>query len=263
MESKYKIGQVVTIAEDLDRFYEKGDHRYLTEIMKEAYGDLALIIDVKPAEGLIKSNDDGFNYSLQILRDRWYVQECEKEIWTSDLFEECTTPKFKINDLVHFTDNDQWDTKTVYRVDSYFGDTDDSGNFAVGYYLVDAINPNDDYFADADEVKYLELVNTEQVDVTNSSSEEKLCTIKSDSDIISDYNSNDVEFLKQQIINLQQKIEENENRLRKQKESITGSSRPGELGIFNRTNQVGFGRSEINYSEIALTSRKRVGFLEN
>lgn len=88
MESKYKVGQVVTIAECLDSF-EESDHRHLTSVMKEAYSDLALIVDVKPAKGLTDYKDDGFNYYLRIYKDRWYKQECESEYWTSDLFEEC------------------------------------------------------------------------------------------------------------------------------------------------------------------------------
>lgn len=259
MESKYKIGQVVIIAKDLNQF-EECEHRHLTETMKEAYGDLALIVDVKPAEGLTNSTDDSFNYSLKILRDRWYTQECEKEIWTSDLFEECTTPKFKINDLVHFTDNDQWDTKTIYRVDSYFGDTDDSGNLAVGYYLIDVANPNNEYYADAEEAEYLELVSVEQV--TSPSLEGKLCCVKSDADIIADYNSHDVEFTKQ-LTQLQQKVEENENRLRKQKEFIAGSGRPGELGILNPRNQTRSRNPEASIAAFSIDSRKRVGFFED
>lgn len=262
MESKYKIGQVVTIAEDLDQFYEEGNHRHLTETMKEAFSDLALIVDVKPAEGLTDSKDDGFNYYLKIYRDSWYKQECESEYWTSDLFEECTTPEFKINDIVHFTNNDLWDTKTIYRVDGYYKDSDDDGNLAVGYYLVDAINPNNDYYADANETKYLELVNTEQVDVTNSSLEGKLCTVKSDADIISDYNSHDAELIKQ-LTQLQQKVEENENRLCEQEKLITGSDRPGELGILNRGNQTRLRKSEACIAAFSIDSRKRVGFFED
>ena len=246
MESKYKVGQIVKIADDIDQFNEC-DHRYLTNVMREAYSDLALIVDIKPAEGIIKSTDDGFNYSIKFFSERYYAKECEEEIWTSDLFEECTTPKFKINDLVHFTNNDQWDTKTIYRVDSYYKDEDDNGNLAVGYHLVNAANPDnddDEYYVDASETKYLELVNTEQVDVTNSSLEGKLCCVKSDADIISDYNAADVEFTKQQIINLQQKVEEYENRLRKQEESIAGSSRPRELGILNPGNKTRFRNPE-------------------
>ena len=259
MESKYKVGQVVTIAEYLEAF-EISEHRHLTETMKEAYSDFALIVDVKPAEGLTNSKDDGFNYYLKIQRDRAYVKECESEYWTSDLFEECATPIFKINDIVRFN-SDKYNKTIIYRVDTYYKDIDDDGNLAVGYYLVNAADPNDEYYADADEVEYLELVSVEQV--TIPSLEEKLCTVKSDADIIADYNAADVEFTKQQIIKLQQKVEENENRLRKQEESIAGSGRSGELGVFNRTNQVGFGRSEVNYSEIALNGRKRVGFLED
>ena len=254
MESKYKVGQVVVIDEDLESF-EENEHRHLTETMKEAYGDLAIILDVKPAEGLTNSKDDGFNYTLKILRDRWYKQECESEFWTSDLFEEYATPEFKINDIVHFTDND---ARIIYRVDSYFKDSDDNGNLAVGYYLVEAFNPDNEYYADAIEAKHLELVSVEQVNITAPSLEE----IKSDADIISDYNSHDAELVKQ-LTQLQQKVEENENRLREQEKFITGSGRSGELGVFNRTNQVGFGRSEVNYSEIALNGRKRVGFLED
>ena len=259
MESKYKVGQVVIIAKYLEAFKES-EHRHLTSIMKEAYGDFALIVDVKPAEGLIDSKDDGFNYYLKIQRDRAYVKECESEYWTSDLFEECATPIFKINDIVRFN-SDKYNKTIIYRVDTYYKDIDDDGNLAVGYYLVNAADPNDEYYADADEVEYLELVSVEQV--TIPSLEEKLCTVKSDADIIADYNAADVEFTKQQIIKLQQKVEENENRLRKQEESIARSGRSGELGVFNRTNQVGFGRSEVNYSEIALNGRKRVGFLED
>lgn len=261
MESKYKVGQVIIIAKYLEAFKES-EHRHLTSIMKEAYGDFALIVDVKPAEGLTDSKDDGFNYYLKIQRDREYVKECESEYWTSDLFEECATPIFKINDIVRFN-SDQHDETIIYRVDSYYKDIDDDGNLAVGYYLVNAADPNDEYYADADEVEYLELVNVKQVNVINPSLEEKLCTVKSDADIIADYNAADVEFTKQQIIKLQQKVEENENRLRKQEEFITGSGRSGELGIFNRADQVGFGRSEVNYSEIALNGRKRIGFLED
>lgn len=258
MESKYKVGQVVTIAEDLGDFKEN-EHRHLIEIMKEAYGDLALIIDVKPAKGLTNSNDDGFNYSLKILRDRWYKQECESEFWTSDLFEECATPEFKINDIVHFTDND---ARIIYRVDSYFKDSDDNGNLAVGYYLVEAFNPDNEYYADAIEAKRLELVNTKQVDVTNSSLEGELCAIKSDADIISDYNSHDAELVKQ-LTQLQQKVKENENRLRKQEESIAGSGRPGELGILNPGNQTRLRKSEACIAAFSIDSRKRVGFFED
>ena len=259
MESKYKVGQVVIIAKYLEAFKES-EHRHLTSIMKEAYGDFALIVDVKPAEGLTDSKDDGFNYYLKIQRDREYVKECESEYWTSDLFEECATPLFKINNIVRFN-SDKYDKTIIYKVDSYYKDIDDDGNLAVGYYLVNAADPNDEYYADADEVEYLELVSVEQVSI--SSLEGKLCAVKSDADIIADYNAADVEFTKQQIIKLQQKVEENENRLRKQEEFITGSGRSGELGVFNRTDQVGFGRSEVNYSEIALNGRKRVGFLED
>ena len=259
MESKYKVGQVVIIAKYLEAFKES-EHRHLTSIMKEAYGDFALIVDVKPAEGLTNSKDDGFNYYLKIQRDRAYVKECESEYWTSDLFEECATPIFKINDIVRFN-SDKYNKTIIYRVDTYYKDIDDDGNLAVGYYLVNAADPNDEYYADADEVEYLELVSVEQVSIP--SLEGKLCAVKSDADIIADYNAADVEFTKQQIIKLQQKVEENENRLRKQEESIAGSGRSGELGVFNRTNQVGFGRSEVNYSEIALNGRKRVGFLED
>ena len=259
MESKYKIGQVVIISEDINTF-DENDHRHLTEIMKEAYSDLALIVDVKPSEGLTNSTDDGFNYYLKIFRDRSYIKECEAEYWTSELFEEeCATPVFKINDLVHFNNSNYRDPHTIYRVDSYYKDIED-GHLAVGYQLVKINDSDSKCYVDADEVEYLELLQTEQVAITKSS---ETFSVRSDADIISDYNSNDVEFLKQQIINLQQKLQQNENRLRKQEESITGSGRPGELGIFNRTNQVGFGRSKVNYSEIALTSRKRVGFLEN
>ena len=261
MESKYKIGQVVVIDEGLESF-EKNEHRHLTETMKEAYGDLAIILDVKPAEGLTNSKDDGFNYTLKILRDRWYRQECESEYWTSDLFEECTTPEFKINDIVHFTDNDQWDTKTIYRVDSYFKDSDEDGDLAVGYYLVEATNPNNEYYADATEAKFLELVSVEQVDVSSPSLEGKFCTVKSDADIISDYNSHDVELTKQ-LTQLQQKVEENENRLRKQEEFITGSGRPGELGILNPGNQTRFRKSEASIAAFSIDSRKRVGFFED
>ena len=261
MESKYKVGQVVVIDECLESF-EKNEHRHLTETMKEAYGDLAIILNVKPAEGLTNSKDDGFNYTLKILRDRWYRQECESEYWTSDLFEECTTPEFKINDIVHFTDNDQWDTKTIYRVDSYFKDSDEDGDLAVGYYLVEATNPNNEYYADATEAKFLELVSVEQVDVSGPSLEEKLCCVKSDADIISDYNSHDAELTKQ-LTQLQQKVEENENRLRKQEESITGSGRPGELGILNPGNQTRFRKSEASIAAFSIDSRKRVGFFED
>lgn len=261
MESKYKVGQVVIIAKYLEAFKES-EHRHLTSIMKEAYGDFALIVDVKPAEGLTDSKDDGFNYYLKIQRDREYIKECESEYWTSDLFEECATPIFEINDIVRFN-SDRYDETIIYRVDTYYKDIDDDGNLAVGYYLVNAADPNDEYYADADEVEYLELVNVKQVNVINPSLEEKLCTVKSDADIIADYNAADVEFTKQQIIKLQQKVEENENRLCEQEKFITGSGRSGELGVFNRTDQVGFGRSEVNYSEIALNGRKRVGFLED
>lgn len=261
MESKYKVGQVVKIADNIDQF-DECDHRYLTNVMREAYSDLALIVDVKPAEGIIKSTDDGFNYSIKLLNEHYYTEECESEYWTSDLFEECATPEFKINDIVHFTNNDLWDTKTIYRVDGYYKDSDDDGNLAVGYYLVDAINPNNDYYADANETKYLELVNTEQVDVTNSSLEGKLCTVKSDADIISDYNSHDAELIKQ-LTQLQQKVEENENRLRKQEKLITRSDRPGELGILNPRNQTRLRNPEAILTTISLNSRKRVGFFED
>lgn len=261
MESKYKVGQVVTIAEYLESF-EISEHRHLTEVMKEAYSDFALIVDVKPAEGLTDSKDDGFNYYLKIYRDRAYVKECESEYWTSDLFEECATPLFKINDIVQFN-SDRYDETIIYRVDSYYKDTDDDGNLAVGYYLVDATNPDEEYYADADETEYLELVSVEQVDVTSPSLEGKLCTIKSDADIIADYNAADVEFTKQQIIKLQQKVEENENRLRKQEEFITRSDRPGELGIFNSGNQNRLRKPEAILTAISLNSRKRVGFFED
>lgn len=262
MEPKYEIGQVVVIAEDLDQFNEC-DHRHLTNVMKEAFADLALIVDVKPAEGIIRSTDDGFNYTLKIYRDRAYTKECESEFWTSDLFEECATPIFKINDIVRFN-SDRHDETIIYKVDGYYKDTDDDGNLAVGYYLVDANDPdNTEYYADADEVKYLELINTKQVDVTNSSLEGKLCTVKSDADIIADYNAADVEFTKQQIIKLQQKVEENENRLRKQEEFITGSGRPGELGILNRGNQTRLRNSKASLAEISFNSRKGIGFFED
>lgn len=257
MESKYKVGQVVVIDEDLESFGEN-EHRHLTNVMKEAYSDLAIILDAKPAEGLTNFKDDGFNYTLKILRDRWYKQECESEFWTSDLFEECATPEFKINDIVHFTDNDQWDTKTIYRIDSYFKDSDDNGNLAVGYYLVEATNSDNEYYADATEAKFLELVSIEQVDVIAPSLER----IKSNADIISDYNSHNAELVKQ-LTQLQQKIEENENRLRKQEESIAGSGRPGELGILNPGNKTRFRNPEAILTTISLNSRKRVGFFED
>ena len=57
MESKYKVGQVVTIAEYLESF-EENEYRHLTEVMREAYNDFALIVDVKPAEGLTDSKDE-------------------------------------------------------------------------------------------------------------------------------------------------------------------------------------------------------------
>ena len=126
MESKYKVGQVVIIAKYLEAFKES-EHRHLTSIMKEAYGDFALIVDVKPAEGLTDSKDDGFNYYLKIYRDREYVKECESEYWTSDLFEECATPIFEINDIVRFN-SDKYDKTIIYRVDSYYKDIDDDGN---------------------------------------------------------------------------------------------------------------------------------------
>ena len=261
MESKYKVGQVVIIAKYLEAFKES-EHRHLTSIMKEAYGDFALIVDVKPAEGLTDSKDDGFNYYLKIYRNRAYVKECESEYWTSDLFEECATPIFKINDIVHFN-SDKYDKTTIYRVDSYYKDIDDDGNLAVGYYLVNAADSNDEYYADADEVEYLELVNVEQVNVTSPSLEGKLCTVKSDADIIADYNAADVEFTKQQIIKLQQKVEENENRLREQEKFITGSGRSGELGILNPGNKTRSRNPEAILTTISLNSRKRVGFFED
>ena len=260
MESKYKVGQVVIIAEYLESF-EINEHRHLTEVMKEAYSDFALIVDVKPAEGLTDSKDDGFNYYLKIYRDRAYVKECESEYWTSDLFEECATPIFKINDIVRFN-SDRYDKTIIYRVDSYYKDTDDDGNLAVGYYLVDATDPdNTEYYADAEEAEYLELVSVEQVAIP--SLEGKLCTVKSDANIIANYNAADVEFTKQQIIKLQQKVEENENRLRKQEESIAGSGRPGELGILNPRNQTRSRNPETILTTISLNSRKRVGFFED
>ena len=260
MESKYKVGQVVIIAKYLEAFKES-EHRHLTSIMKEAYGDFALIVDVKPAEGLTDSKDDGFNYYLKIQRDREYVKECESEYWTSDLFEECATPLFKINNIVRFN-SDRYDKTIIYRVDSYYKDTDDDSNLAVGYYLVDATDPdNAEYYADAEEAKYLELVSVEQVNIP--SLEGKFCTVKSDADIITDYNAADVEFTKQQIIKLQQKVEENENRLRKQEESIAGSGRPGELGILNPRNQTRSRNPETILTTISLNSRKRVGFFED
>lgn len=265
MESKYKVGQVVTIAEYLESF-EESDHRHLTSVMKKAYSDFALIVDVKPAEGLTDSKDDGFNYYLKIFRCREYVKECESEYWTSDLFERCATPIFKINDIVRFN-SDRHDETIIYRVDSYYKDIDDDGNLAVGYYLVNANDPDnedDEYYADADEAEeYLELVSVEQVNVTSPSLEGKLCTVKSDADIIADYNAADVEFTKQQIIKLQQKVEENENRLRKQEESIAGSGRPGELGILNPRNQTRSRNPETILTTISLNSRKRVGFFED
>lgn len=265
MESKYKVGQVVTIAEYLESF-EKSEHRHLTDVMKEAYSDFALIVDVKPAEGVLTltdSKDDGFNYYLKIYRDRTYTKECESEYWTSDLFEECATPIFKINDIVRFN-SDKYDKTIIYRVDSYYKDTDDDGNLAVGYYLVNAADPDkDEYYADAAEAEYLELVSVEQVNVTSPSLEGKLCAVKSDVDIIADYNAADVEFTKQQIIKLQQKVEENENRLRKQEESIAGSGRPGELGILNPRNQTRSRNPEAILTTISLNSRKRVGFFED
>lgn len=177
-------------------------------------------------------------------------------------FEECATPIFKINDIVRFN-SDKYDKTTIYRVDSYYKDIDDDGNLAVGYYLVNADDSNDEYYADADEVEYLELVSVEQVNVTSPSLEGKLCTVKSDADIIADYNAADVEFTKQQIIKLQQKVEENENRLRKQEESIAGSDRPGELGILNPRNQTRSRNPETILTTISLNSRKRVGFFED
>lgn len=256
MESKYKVGQVVVIDEDLESFGEN-EHRHLTNVMKEAYNDLAIILDVKPAEGLTNFKDDGFNYTLKILRDRWYKQECESEFWTSDLFEECATPEFKINDIVHFN-SDQYNKTIIYRVDSYIKDSDDNGNLAVGYYLVEAFNPNNEYYADAIEAKYLELVSVEQVDVTASSLEK----IKSDADIISDYNSHDAELVKQ-LTQLQQKVKENENRLCEQEKLITGSDRPGELGILNPRNKTRLRIPETILTTISLDSRKRVGFFED
>lgn len=266
MESKYKVGQVVTIADYLESF-EINKYRHLTEVMKKAYSDFALIVDVKPAEGILTltdSKDDGFNYYLKIYRDREYVKECESEYWTSDLFEECATPLFKLNDIVQFN-SDRHDETIIYKVDSYYKDTDDDGNLAVGYHLVNATDPNkDEYYADADEAEeYLELVNIEQVDVTSSSLEGKLCTVKSDADIIADYNTADIEFTKQQIIKLQQKVEENENRLRKQEKFIAGSGRSGELGILNPGNKTRFRNPEAILTTISLDSRKRVGFFED
>ena len=259
MESKYKVGQVIIIAKYLEAFKES-EHRHLTGVMKEAYSDFALIVDVKPAEGLTDSKDDGFNYYLKIYRDRTYVKECESEFWTSDLFEECATPIFKINDIVRFN-SDRHDKTIIYKVDSYYKDIDDDGNLAVGYYLVNAADPNDEYYADANEVEYLELVSVEQVSIP--SLEGKFCTVKSDADIIADYNAADVEFTKQQIIKLQQKVEENENRLRKQEEFIAGSGRPGELGILNPRNQTRSRNPEAILTTISLNSRKRVGFFED
>lgn len=258
MESKYKVGQVVVIDENLESFGEN-EHRHLTNVMKEAYNDLAIILDVKPAEGLTNFKDDGFNYTLKILRDRWYKQECESEFWTSDLFEECATPEFKINDIVHFTNND---ARIIYRVDSYFKDSDDNGNLAVGYYLVEALNSDNDYYADANEAKYLELVSVEQVNVSSPSLEGKLCCVKSDADIISDYNSHDAELVKQ-LTQLQQKVKENENRLCEQEKLITGSDRPGELGILNPRNKTRLRNPETILTTISLNSRKRVGFFED
>lgn len=257
MEPKYKVGQVVTIAEYLESF-EESNHRHLTETMKEAYSDFALIVDVKPAEGLTNSKDDGFNYYLKIYRDRTYVKECESEYWTSDLFEECATPIFKINDIVHFN-SDKYDKTIIYRVDSYYRDTDDDGNLAVGYHLVNVADlDKDEYFADAEEAEYLELVSIEQVDVTTSSLEK----IKSDADIISDYNSHDAELVKQ-LTQLQQKVKENENRLCEQEKLITGSDRPGELGILNPRNKTRLRIPETILTTISLDSRKRVGFFED
>ena len=258
MESKYKVGQVVTITEELESF-DENEHRHLTGVMKEAYSDLALIVDVKPAEGLIDSKDDGFNYYLRIYRDRWYKQECESEFWTSDLFEECATPIFKINDIVRFN-SDRHDETITYRVDGYYKDTDDDGNLAVGYYLIDVADSNNEYYADANEVEYLELVSVEQVSIP--SLEGKFCTVKSNTDIIANYNAADVEFTKQ-LTQLQQKVEKNENRLRKQEESIAGSGRPRELGILNRGNQTRLRKSEAILTTISLNSRKRVGFFED
>lgn len=262
MEPKYKVGQVVTIAEYLESF-EESEHRHLTSVMKEAYSDFALIVDIKPAEGLTDSKDDGFNYYLKIYRDREYVKECESEYWTSDLFEECATPLFKINDIVRFN-SDKYDKTIIYRVDSYYKDTDDDDNLAVGYYLVNAADPDndDEYYADADEAEYLELVSVEQVDVSSPSLEEKLCCVKSDADIISDYSSHDAELTKQ-LTQLQQKVEENENRLRKQEEFIAGSGRPRELGILNPGNKTRFRNPETILTTISLNSRKRVGFFED
>ena len=262
MESKYKVGQVVIIDEGLESF-EENEHRHLTETMKKAYGDFALIVDVKPAEGLTDSKDDGFNYYLKIYRDRAYVKECESEYWTSDLFEECATPLFKLNDIVQFN-SDRHDETIVYRVDSYYKDTDDDGNLAVGYYLVNVADPDnedDEYYADADEAEeYLELVSVEQV--TIPSLEGKLCTVKSDADIISDYNSHNAELVKQ-LTQLQQKVEEYENRLRKKEKFITRSDRPGELGILNPRNQTRSRNPEAILTTISLNSRKRVGFFED
>lgn len=262
MESKYKVGQVVTIAEHLESFKES-DHRHLTSVMKEAYSDFALIVDVKPAEGLTDSKDDGFNYYLKIYRNRAYVKECESEYWTSDLFEGCATPIFKINDIVHFN-SDRYNKTIIYKVDSYYKDTDDDGNLAVGYYLVDIINPNnaDEYYADADEAEYLELVSVEQVNVSSPSLEGKLCCVKSDADIIADYNSHDAELIKQ-LTQLQQKVEENENRLCEQEKLITRSDRPGELGILNPRNKTRLRNPEAILTTISLNSRKRVGFFED
>ena len=260
MESKYKVGQVVIIDEGLESFKEN-EHRHLTETMKKAYSDFALIVDVKPAEGLTDSKDDGFNYYLKIYGDRAYVKECESEYWTSNLFEECDTPIFKINDIVRFN-SDQHDETIIYRVDSYYKDIDDDGNLAVGYHLVNATNPDkDEYYADADEAEeYLELVSVEQV--TIPSLEGKLCTVKSDADIISDYNSHDAELVKQ-LTQLQQKVEEYENRLRKKEKFITRSDRPGELGILNPRNQTRSRNPEAILTTISLNSRKRVGFFED
>lgn len=259
MESKYKVGQVVIIAEDLEAF-EECEHRHLTDTMKEAYNDLALIVDVKPAEGLLTSKDDGFNYYLKIFRDRSYTRECEAEYWTSELFEECATPKFKIGDIVHFTDPTQYEPDAIYKVKSYYKDSDDHGDLAVGYQLIRVHNPDYDHYVDAREACWMELVQTERVDVTQPSG--ALC-VKSDADIISNYNSNDVEFLKQQIINLQQKLQDNENRLRKQEESITGSGRPGELGILNPGNQARSRNPKACLTEVSFNSRKGIGFFED
>lgn len=112
MESKYKVGQVVIIAKYLEDFKEN-EHRHLTSVMKEAYSDFALIVDVKPAEGLTDSKDDGFNYYLKI-------QEVKPFRWRAEpggaYHIVCTTMDvMRLYDIRESSDNKLYENGNYFR----------------------------------------------------------------------------------------------------------------------------------------------------